>query len=764
MDRRARQLLRPRRLLVALAIALLASTVGVTVAATQHVVPPVPPSFVDVPAPHVGDRGAYNLTLTGQWLYQDHAPGVPFAGFTFERGADEPLRDGAGRMRLASPIREHGVHYDPRSPAWDGDVVKQGPAWSQQNETYWTDPSDGTALLARGSSDGRVTVQNQTVALAVPFARSDVYHADSRAYGREGDDTSACLVGESIVGRHGNASFFLESCPFDLFGTWRSHGVLFRPDGIETVAGIQAMRYVAAQHSDGFNATIWLADGLPVPLRYQETEPVDQGWNTSERGLGTFRFDLVAFERGASSLPATPPAGDALPPLRRLHRVPSGLNETGYAGTFPASLAFAQAKENKQVAAFLQRHPTAYVARGDLSGWVEPNTRDRYWFLTLSDGTAQMDLWVHETAKVRSTPDNPVLPSYGVQTLAEDFAPQVPEALMDVSYNVTPIQQWDGSRSYPVPANLPASLPSLPGLLDRLQMYTGMVPQGPEDVQWGFDLMCGDSDCATTRVNVNVGLLHLDRRMLALDSSPPGRLFGMDFLDAGVGYDGELAYYSMVGNSTSRSGPMAAPAQAAPAAQDAHRLSAPGVPGAWVRPVAVATGTGLLLSLAYLLWPLLRAGPLALFSRVRGEDLLRNPLRREIHQRIEAEPGIHHTALVRATGRGHGAVEHHLHKLVEASLVTRVQGTGFTCYFPKGTGARVRAAAPALKSQVARAILEAVRTTPGIRSADVARQLAVSPATVSYHVERLRTAGLVSGTLANGALRLQATAPTPAAA
>ncbi|MCA1818642.1 MAG: winged helix-turn-helix transcriptional regulator [Thermoplasmatota archaeon] len=181
---------------------------------------------------------------------------------------------------------------------------------------------------------------------------------------------------------------------------------------------------------------------------------------------------------------------------------------------------------------------------------------------------------------------------------------------------------------------------------------------------------------------------------------------------------------------------------------------------AWVAtPQAAAAGAlAMLAGAIYWLWPALKAGPLALFSRVRGEDLLKNPLRAEIHQRIEAEPGLHHQALVRALGRAHGTVEHHLRKLVEGGLVARVQGKGYTCYFPKGRlDYRAMAAAPFLKSPVARSILDNVRRKPGIRTGELARALAVAPATIHYHVERLRGAGLIDGALAHGAMRLTAT-------
>jgi len=169
----------------------------------------------------------------------------------------------------------------------------------------------------------------------------------------------------------------------------------------------------------------------------------------------------------------------------------------------------------------------------------------------------------------------------------------------------------------------------------------------------------------------------------------------------------------------------------------------------WAPPGLPATvGIGLVamgLAMLYYLWPALRSGGLGLFSRVRTDKLLDNPVRAEIHQAIEARPGIHQQDLVRLVGKGNGTVEHHLRKLLDAGLVTRVQGTGYTCYFLKGsTDRHTMAAAPVLKSPIAQAVLEAARLRPGVPPSVLARELGVSPPTISYHLRRLESAGLVT--------------------
>ncbi len=160
----------------------------------------------------------------------------------------------------------------------------------------------------------------------------------------------------------------------------------------------------------------------------------------------------------------------------------------------------------------------------------------------------------------------------------------------------------------------------------------------------------------------------------------------------------------------------------------------------------VATlGLGTLIATGlYYLWPLAKGGLVGLFSRLRNDRLLDNSVRQHLHGLVEANPGIHHNALVRALGKGKGAAEHHLDKLVAGGLVLRHRGSGFTCYFPVGTDRRVMPGFQVTKSEGARQILEAMgRGITGVRQ--LAAVTGLSPSTVSHHLGRLRAAGLVVG-------------------
>ncbi len=163
---------------------------------------------------------------------------------------------------------------------------------------------------------------------------------------------------------------------------------------------------------------------------------------------------------------------------------------------------------------------------------------------------------------------------------------------------------------------------------------------------------------------------------------------------------------------------------------------------------APATAIGAIATLAALLvlaWPWLKAGgPLALFSRVSGGRVLENPRRAALLDLVEAEPGIHLRELARRTGQAEGALRHHLARLVDAGKVRAVRGPRYLCYFPVGAVDRnVAAAAPLLKSDVARRLLERCAAEPGLSGQRLAADLGVTPGAVTYHVQRLSAAGLL---------------------
>lgn len=179
-------------------------------------------------------------------------------------------------------------------------------------------------------------------------------------------------------------------------------------------------------------------------------------------------------------------------------------------------------------------------------------------------------------------------------------------------------------------------------------------------------------------------------------------------------------------------------------------------------PIPVELAVGGAMALVLLLLLLLRRrlafAALCLFSRLRTERLLQQPLRKELFEVIKARPGIHLRELMRAVGRQVGVVNHHLQVLERGGLVY-AQGTlRQRHYFAREIidPAMVRAHA-ALWSQTGREILEMVARHPGITVRHLAQIRKTRYATVQVHVYRLRRAGLMAAQMEGRLMHLHTT-------
>lgn len=151
-------------------------------------------------------------------------------------------------------------------------------------------------------------------------------------------------------------------------------------------------------------------------------------------------------------------------------------------------------------------------------------------------------------------------------------------------------------------------------------------------------------------------------------------------------------------------------------------------------PVAGAT------LLAFLAWYFLAP----LYTRLPSEGVIRNAKRAAIVALVNAEPGVHMSALRERTALGGGALAYHLAVLERTRHVTRVKSGGYVRFFPAGKLAPgdMRERATILAGSHAR-ILESVRERPGITQQELAAALGVSRVAVHRAAARLETAGLV---------------------
>ena len=281
--------------------------------------------------------------------------------------------------------------------------------------------------------------------------------------------------------------------------------------------------------------------------------------------------------------------------------------------------------------------------------------------------------------------------------------------------------------------------------------------QGLEANQWGFTVGA-DSDGPGGQVPVWFHAGHVDH---TTTSEVPTELGGFGptafgWTTSSLSFIHDRPWAFSEGNATQRRDLVAVPDAATPVMpqdveptdQQPTAVQSRDARFEWTPGERAAIGFDALT--AGLLWwlsPLAKGGLSGLFSRIRDDELLRNPSRRLLRDLVAENPGIHHQELVRRLGKGKGGAEHHLRKLVDGGVLVSRQSPGYTCYWVAGGATRASvAAAPALKSPVAQGIVRLRLQSPGISSAAMARALGVRPATISYHVERLRAAGVLTPT------------------
>lgn len=200
-------------------------------------------------------------------------------------------------------------------------------------------------------------------------------------------------------------------------------------------------------------------------------------------------------------------------------------------------------------------------------------------------------------------------------------------------------------------------------------------------------------------------------------------------------------------------------AQAPPDGDAAASALAP--PAAPASAAAAALPALLALSVTAAAWPLL-----ALYRRVARETCLRNGLRRRIHERICAEPGITTDRLARDLGCAYQTAQHHVRILEDLGFVEPLRdGPRLYLFENGGRYSAEEKRRVVLASGAAAQVLRALEASPGAGAGALARQLGLSRGTVRFHLARLEARGAVRLERAEGGARawpVQAAGAMPA--
>jgi DNA-binding transcriptional ArsR family regulator len=709
-------------------LVLVVATLVAAVGAVAQIVPAnaaggLPDTFQLAPR-HGGDEGRWNTTST-----QSGAQPAT----TSEPASSNPSGTivAAGSMSTGTASREsfewlpaqawragdgswHAVHGLLRVDPDHGDTATVNghvvftPGW----QVDWTETSTGrvlgTSALTGGSAQASQDLELTTDSSTTTWAEQD----------------SECSLADALqkgVSLHDEIQS--QGCP--------QATETYRAVRVETINGIEAVRFDSVQRPVSY----WFNPGIPYPLQTR----------SQSKDVVTERH-LVAFKAGTEAWDARVelPRQTALPAIQLADRKPWGPDDSGVVHPFALSVAWQKAAQDQTNVAFRQflaAHPKAAATSAEYSEVHQGSNIDREWDVLVLDGNASFFL----TAIQHSKPVDGALadllgrPAVGPAQDSYDFK-----------------GGSGAAHGFAATDELTRQLPTVASALAFWKAFTGSPAPGNA---WGLDY-CPACDGKLSMTAGNDTLVLPVASLIAPAANATFSHTMTEFAGNGTLLSLQESEATYIHTTTQSLGVLAGfPPTSRVVERQAGgpRVAALGIE----LPISATLGVGgvtALVAIVLWLWPAIKGLPaLGLFSRVTGDQLLEHPMRADLMRRIEAEPGVHYQSLLRATGAGKGGLEHHLRKLEEGRLVRAVRGSRYTCYFPWAASQSVRAAAPALKSEGARRILEAVQRKPGITGHEVALQTGLSPSSVSEHVARLAAAGLVSPSREGRVQRLQAT-------
>lgn len=790
-----------RRLVPALAVTVFATLVFgavlVTADAADGFQPLLPESFA-VAQPMQGDAWRYNVTLRGDWTFggEDRIPlDAPLPFGTFQWAGQATVRGGDGRMHDVNRFHSKTLGYRPlhleatieedelTGETSQGEVgPSQDPYWVETGDSGWV-LAGGRNIISRGFSF--IDAENYTNYGYMPPPASlglgAYYEKRFMEFGSTmfPVDQVPCLAFNPLQGN--NVSL---ASPVGLFDACRlgikfleiPDGLSFQAAAVETIQGIQAVRFDANQNG---TYQAWFTPAVPYPVRIAFSLPSERSAILEEGdldapGARSAVLEMTGFSPGAQPLdnlddPSDPSSAPDLvfaAPLV-IEGVAVGPDETGIVHPFPLSQAYQAALDAPQFAdlrSFLSGKVKAYVAAAEYQ-------EGRYAYNSATSQFSHARTW-----QLAMMGDGEL---FGFSVTQESFDNFVPvPARNGTQAPTTYTFDRNGFYGYGwrdlAPANqAPAQLATVQSLIDRWQVF-----DRSEDAAnlWGFAVTCSDGvDPCKMQVNYLAG----QRRDTGYYSAGnphsffpfplPSQVFGAQetaHVDRFVQFGGDgtarelrvddYRSYRSDTQSTLPGEPVPSPefnttGDPGYSVQSTAVQGLPPAASAWLpapKEAASVTFLGVAVGFLYWIWP--KLGIMGLFSRLERGELLDHPARAKLVQIVESQPGIHFHELAQKAELANGTAVHHLRKLSDSGHINVRRSGRYTCYFPTGrVDASAALAAPLLKSDGARQVMDAVRAKPGMSNLELAQATGLQPSTVNYHVQRLSQAGLLA-TLRDG--------------
>lgn len=762
------------------------------------------PATFGIAEPRVGDAWRYNLTLDGDWTFgtEDLLPlneTVPFG--TFQWAASAPVRGPDGRLHDANYYHAEHLGYwpgylqarvesettaevgteEPETQLSSG----EGAYWSNTTSSAWILAGTPTILSRGWFETGNDTNTNYGIGFpggpsVMPSFEKFMWESGRLEFP---EDQQPCLAFNPLQG--GNVSLtealpLLAPCTLGGQLVTFPEGLLLRATAIENRSGVQTIRF-DGQLNGTYQA--WFTPSVPYPIRLEVALPNERPTALEEGDLdlpGPRRLvlEMTGFAPGDVPLDGVDDPADtqALPELvlgepLYVGATRVGPDESGLDHPFSLGAAFQAALDAttfNDLDTYLAAHPLAYVAAAQYQegpyAASNPFTAfggyDRVWRIGMTDGQEIFSFQAAQQSFDNFAPvaaRNETQPVYSFQ---RDYAPDGP---------------WSTA---PYPNRLPATMPTLRSLADR---WAGFDGSGLEANAWGFLIQClpdetdEEAPCRMqTAYNVgheryvqggtSPGGVFAFGGVVALPGNPYGteeniqirRFVTFDAVgDAGLVFIEDYRHYRAASD-----GPLPGSSIVPPfltsrdAGYKVQSVAVSGIPPAYAnwlpepKQAAQITFLGVVVGFLYWIWP--KLGVVGLFSRLHKSELLDHPARAKLVQIVEAQPGIHFHDLAQKAELANGTAVHHLRKLADSGHINVRRSGRYTCYFPTGrVDPTQAAAAPLLKSDGARQVLDAVRSKPGMSNLELAQAIGLQPSTVNYHVQRLANAGLLA-TLRDG--------------
>lgn len=140
-------------------------------------------------------------------------------------------------------------------------------------------------------------------------------------------------------------------------------------------------------------------------------------------------------------------------------------------------------------------------------------------------------------------------------------------------------------------------------------------------------------------------------------------------------------------------------------------------------------------------------GLVAGYARVHGDEVLEHPGRGEVYERVKAAPGVNFVQLSDQVAFGASTLNYHLRVLERNGYITSVRDGRYLRFFDRKSGTysgERKNQVSALRNPTSAAMARHIRENPGVAQCDLASKFEVTPSTVTWHMNRLATAGLVN--------------------